>query len=723
MQISRTLLIINLLFAFHAAQAGHEKGAFIFTYESVAGVNNNPLEYVITGYAVGDAMGIPLPNTKSLNITSSCFPSATATLQKVAVLSVDPISDYCTPGTSISTYNNLSIYRDTITLPGTCSDFLFSVSGSSGLYFNTSNIDDNYNNAYFYATLDNTNGPNSSPTAEVSDIIQAACINQPLNLYGFTETDGDSVHYSKSAPSKISGSTVSDFGYKPGYSLSNPVASSQGYVLNSSTGSVQTELSAVGEYIVTTKYEEYRYDSTQAGYVQIGEGKFIMNLLGASNCNSASFNLEYPIAPDPDSVQCGETTITIRTSRKLAPATITSSGSEFSVLTASGSIPVSGAQAIADSLIEIQLAQPISGNTTLSVVVQTGSDGDVVLSYCGKELIAFDDTLDFYSSGAAVSAAFSYNTNYLSADFNSASSIADSVIWDFGDGSPVDNSFNPMHLYGNAGQYTVELVAFNQCGETDTAFQIIEVCDTLQPLFSSSFVDDSLLFDAGVTSGALTFYWDFGDGNNDSGSTVKHSYTASGTYIVSLTVTNACGDTASVQDTVESCAAPVPDWTYEVVSTGGSGMTVEFDGTASQNVDSFLWDFDDGNTNNTSLTPTHTYVTPSLSYRVTLTVFNACGQSSTYGYRLSEIGVEEIGIDLNLKIYPNPVDDQVTIESEDDLVNISLFAVDGKKLLECFYPEKQNSVVLSLKHLNAGMYLLKVKTVNGRAEVVKLRLD
>jgi PKD repeat protein len=52
----------------------------------------------------------------------------------------------------------------------------------------------------------------------------------------------------------------------------------------------------------------------------------------------------------------------------------------------------------------------------------------------------------------------------------------------------------------------------------------------------------SIFFDATPSSGfGNSYFWEFGDGNSDTGSTVTHDYQLGGNYVVALIVQNTCG--------------------------------------------------------------------------------------------------------------------------------------------------------------------------------------
>ncbi|WKK75394.2 choice-of-anchor B family protein [Marivirga salinae] len=61
---------------------------------------------------------------------------------------------------------------------------------------------------------------------------------------------------------------------------------------------------------------------------------------------------------------------------------------------------------------------------------------------------------------------FTFNrSGDLTVSFTNKSINADSVVWDFGDGSDFSNEENPVHIYNELKEYTVTLTGFNFCGE------------------------------------------------------------------------------------------------------------------------------------------------------------------------------------------------------------------------------------------------------------------
>ena len=204
--------------------------------------------------------------------------------------------------------------------------------------------------------------------------------------------------------------------------------------------------------------------------------------------------------------------------------------------------------------------------------------------------------------------------------------------WDFGDGNN-GTGVTPSHTYLAGGVYNVTLVVND--GTVDslpvaTTATITDVNDTpvADPGGPYAGTEDvPLAFDGSASSDfdgdPLTYAWDFGDGNNGTGSTPSHTYLAGGVYIVTLTVNDGTVDslpvatTATVTDVNDT---PVADSGGPYVGT--EDVPLAFDGSGSSDLDgdplTYAWDFGDGN-NGTGVTPSHTYLAGGV-YNVTLTV-------------------------------------------------------------------------------------------------------
>ncbi|MGN6607604.1 MAG: PKD domain-containing protein [Jatrophihabitans sp.] len=154
--------------------------------------------------------------------------------------------------------------------------------------------------------------------------------------------------------------------------------------------------------------------------------------------------------------------------------------------------------------------------------------------------------------------------------------------------------------------------------------------------FTSSTSAATASFDATGSSdpdGTVANYaWDFGDSTSGTGALPTHTYTASGTYHVTLTVTDDRGASTSVTHdvTVTVPANQPPTASFTATPTN---LSVAFDGSASSDPDGsvvgYSWDFGDGSAGASAVTPSHTYANAG-TYHVTLTVTdNGGAQNST----------------------------------------------------------------------------------------------
>jgi beta propeller repeat protein len=137
-----------------------------------------------------------------------------------------------------------------------------------------------------------------------------------------------------------------------------------------------------------------------------------------------------------------------------------------------------------------------------------------------------------------------------------------------------------------------------------------------------------------------SWYWDFGDEiNSKHAQTATHTFIKSGTYDVSLTVTNSAGSSTQKKlncITVTPPQAPIADFFSPELKYDEESIPVNetllFLDNSTGSPTSWFWNFGDGTTSTTQ-NPTHAY-NENGGYTVTLTVENEMGSNTTskHGY-------------------------------------------------------------------------------------------
>lgn len=196
-----------------------------------------------------------------------------------------------------------------------------------------------------------------------------------------------------------------------------------------------------------------------------------------------------------------------------------------------------------------------------------------------NDMINGTQTPDYYPGGSAMqqlisdddgelikeivtlppSADFSFSVNDLAVSFSDNSSDSDGQVisydWDFGDGQSSTQQ-NPNHTFSTPGTYTVTLTVTDNDLNADSISKNVTVSDgTSAPNASFSFEKDFLNVSFTDTSsdadGSITAWsWDFGDGSSSAEANPIHSYADSGSYTVTLQVTDNDGITDSASQTV-----------------------------------------------------------------------------------------------------------------------------------------------------------------------------
>ncbi len=218
--------------------------------------------------------------------------------------------------------------------------------------------------------------------------------------------------------------------------------------------------------------------------------------------------------------------------------------------------------------------------------------------------------------------------------------------WTLGNGTTATQQ-NPITTYFNPGVYTVKLSIKNSSGgDSITETDYITVYANPQAAFNASPTEGCFPLDVNFTnsskagSGTITDYlWDFGDGYVSTDVKANHIYKSSGTFDVTLKVTNSygCTNTITKSDLVHIEDGVNADFSLSSLNICKRPATAIFEnnsvGTGSGNI-SYVWNFGDGGATSTSQDATHNY-SSSGTYNVVLTAISAGGCSDTASLKVT----------------------------------------------------------------------------------------
>lgn len=209
---------------------------------------------------------------------------------------------------------------------------------------------------------------------------------------------------------------------------------------------------------------------------------------------------------------------------------------------------------------------------------------------------------------------------------------ADSISWNFGDGSPEVSDSLTAHTYVNTGDYILTFTSFNFT--TGCSHQITDtiLVSVVQPNFSVS--KSVVCFDEEVqfideSDFAKEWYWKFDPSRNDTSieQNPYYAFQELGHHDVKLIATDTfgCSDSITITDVVEVHG---PKTKFEDTHDCIDFYKVSFvDST--EEADAYFWDFGNGITS-TEQEPVYTYNSLGV-YNVSLTtVNNANGCSHTF---------------------------------------------------------------------------------------------
>ena len=240
--------------------------------------------------------------------------------------------------------------------------------------------------------------------------------------------------------------------------------------------------------------------------------------------------------------------------------------------------------------------------------------------------------------------------------FTNSSTISTGVLalqysWSFGDGNTA-TARDVTHTYATTGVYAVKLLVTASGGCTDSAFFNVTVNPGPVANFTANtavqcFKNNKFVFtnNSTITSGAIQYIWDMGDGTILTTKDVTHSYALPGNYSVKLTATastGGCVDDSSITITVN----PSPNAVFSINNNVQCFPMHVFNLSNSSTITTggiqYRWDFGDGKSDTATF----------LNY-----TYNTAGNYTIKLITTAAIGGCKDSMNRNVMVHPTPVAD------------------------------------------------------------------
>lgn len=396
-------------------------------------------------------------------------------------------------------------------------------------------------------------------------------------------------------------------------------------------------------------------------------------------------------------------------------------------------------------------------NQTNSTVTQTYLPGSysVCLTVTNQQTGCSATYCDSISIAPTISNNCNANFSFFTTSTNSfqfnAQNLNSNLVynWSFGDGT-IGTGTSVNHTYSSNGTYQICLTVTDTingtCSDVECSNVVVNSIPA-NPCNANFYWYDSsafmIQFYPEFYSSAASYSWDFGDGASSSNAYSLHTYNQPGDYVVCLTISNpSAGCTETYCDTITvgpqnpiSCDANF----YLFQDSLNTTAIYAWNLSTGSNL-SYYWSFGDGVTSSEQF-PTHVYDEVGI-YDLCLTVYNSdCSDSicqpieilvKAQGVTLyvisqdSELSTNEMELDLNLNVFPNPATSHTLITWTSSTVNeyeIQLIDLNGKVL----NATKINSIAgkndysIDLSSYEKGMYFIHIQNEStGKEEMRRI---
>lgn len=350
--------------------------------------------------------------------------------------------------------------------------------------------------------------------------------------------------------------------------------------------------------------------------------------------------------------------------------------------------------------------------------------------------------------------------------YNASTGVPTQYLWDFGDGS-TSTQKNPIHSYLSVGTFQVILHSSNTFGTDSLLFVVTLDAIPVNAAFSAdngaSCSTPAIVHFLNNSTNALTYSWDFGDGNTSIDENPVHIYTTAGVYDVKLKVNGGfCGNDSIVNIGIINISQTnngnlsMPLTAGNNVQTCCSGTLFDSGGQGPyQNnshsiltimpIDAFQislnflsFDFEPGQNNSCNFDYLAIYDGASINApliglycnnNTPPSLINSTGSSVTLE-QFADPGVTGTGFELSwscvlsdiqeqnirasqIKIFPNPLNKKfnISLSKEEKSVSIKLLDITGQPIFERLYHDAID-INIDLPNIAKGIYNLEIITDN-----------
>lgn len=275
-----------------------------------------------------------------------------------------------------------------------------------------------------------------------------------------------------------------------------------------------------------------------------------------------------------------------------------------------------------------------SGNYTVSLTV-TDDDGYSNTALVNLQVLNRGPVSDFSWSPAVARRGEPVNFTELASD---PDGVVVSYLWNFGDTLPTSTDANPSHTFPGSGAYSVTLTVTDDDGATGSVTKIVAVNRPPSAQWTANSAN-VLTFETVYMNATgsdpdgtiVSWFWNFGDASNSTIRNTTHAYVNPGVYVVTLTVTDDLGASASASASITvRNRLPVASFTYGP-TVPQIGETVFFTDTSTDpdgSIVARLWAFSDTPTTDSGAIVNHSFASAG-QFTVTLSVTDNSGGSST----------------------------------------------------------------------------------------------